>query len=99
MRQGIPAELHFDVSVVTVIKDQLFEPIFPGFAFNLSNHNGWPFPPNTRKRFEEFVRDGRGFVVVHAVNAAFPNWPEYNLLIGLAERNGCHRGSHHSGYV
>jgi type 1 glutamine amidotransferase len=38
--------------------------------------------------FERYVRDGGGFVVFHAANNAFPNWREYNLMIGIGGWGG-----------
>ena len=33
--------------------------------------------------FVEYMRNGGGFVVIHAADNAFPDWPEYNEIIGL----------------
>lgn len=90
-------EPYFDVSVATVIKDQPFKPDFSGYDAVLSNYNGEPWPPETRKRFEDFVREGGGFVSVHAANNAFPDWPEYNRMIGLGGWKG--RTEKHGPYL
>jgi type 1 glutamine amidotransferase len=49
--------------------------------------NGGPsWPEAVRKDFEAFVRDGGGVFVYHSGNNAFPNWEEYNKIIGLGWR-------------
>jgi len=43
---------------------------------------------SSQAAFEEFVRNGGGFVSVHAANNSFPNWPAYNQMIGLGGWGG-----------
>lgn len=38
--------------------------------------------------FEKYIRGGGGFVSVHAADNAFPNWREYNLMIGVGGWRG-----------
>jgi type 1 glutamine amidotransferase len=38
--------------------------------------------------FEQYVRNGGGFVSVHAADNAFPNWKDYNLMIGVGGWRG-----------
>lgn len=38
---------------------------------------------SVKASFEQYVRNGGGFVSVHAADNAFPNWKEYNLMIGV----------------
>ena len=40
------------------------------------------WPASTRAAFLEFVRNGRGFVVVHAGGSSFYDWPEYQQVAG-----------------
>ena len=40
------------------------------------------WPPQTREAFVNFVRNGGGFVVVHAGGASFPDWSDYQKIIG-----------------
>ena len=48
-------------------------------AFGLDpKTSGWP--PETRQAYLEFVRRGKGHVVVHAGSASFPEWKEYGRL-------------------
>ncbi|MEQ1905780.1 MAG: ThuA domain-containing protein [Pirellulaceae bacterium] len=63
--------------------DENFAPDFSKFDVVVSNYNGEPWKKSTEEAFEKFVADGRGFVVVHAADNAFPEWVEYNKMIGL----------------
>lgn len=65
-----------------------FHPRFADYHVVLSNYNGQPWLAETRDEFTNFVRDGGGFVCVHAANNAFPDWPEYNQMIGLGGWGG-----------
>ncbi len=46
------------------------------------------WPDSLKASFEEYVRNGGGFVSVHAADNAFPNWKEYNLMIGVGGWRG-----------
>jgi type 1 glutamine amidotransferase len=64
-----------------------FQPEFKKYQVVLSNYSDygggsvWPEP--AQRAFEVFVRNGGGFVSVHAADNAFPNWAEYNKMIAL----------------
>ncbi len=60
-----------------------FKPEFARYAVVLGNYNGAAWPAETQVAFEQFVRNGRGFVVYHAADNSFRQWKEYNLMIGL----------------
>lgn len=45
------------------------------------------WPENVEKKLEKYVKSGGGLYIHHSANNAFPDWPEYNLLIGLGWRN------------
>jgi type 1 glutamine amidotransferase len=66
----------------------LFRPPFKDFQVVVSNYNGDPWPKETRSDFVEFVAHGGGFVCVHAADNAFPDWPEYNAMIGVGGWGG-----------
>ena len=68
--------------------DPKFKPEFAKFDVVVSNYNGAPWPEETRDAFVEYVKSGGGFVVVHAANNAFGDWPEYNEMIGLGGWGG-----------
>src|SRR5262245_4293540 len=80
----------FTVSVATSppgkeLKD--FRPKFADHQVVVSNYNGVAWPAEARSDLTEFVRGGGGFVAVHAADNAFPDWPEYNEMIGLGGWN------------
>src|SRR5262249_24314755 len=41
------------------------------------------WPDALKASFEQYVRNGGGFVSVHASDNAFAGWKEYNLMIGV----------------
>ncbi len=78
----------FTVDVATAAPkgtDPNFKPEFSKYKVVISNfgYGAAPWPEETQKAFEEFVRNGGGFVVVHAADNSFPEWPAYNEMIGL----------------
>ena len=70
-----------------------FKPDFAKFQVVVSNYNGALWPEATRKAFEQFVRSGGGFVSVHAADNSFPEWPEYNKMIGVGGWGGRNQDS------
>jgi uncharacterized protein len=65
-----------------------FRPRFKDFQVVVSNYNGDMWPKETQSDFVEFVATGGGFVSVHAANNSFPEWPEYNAMIGVGGWGG-----------
>ena len=83
----------FTVDVATAAPegtDPNFKPDFSRYAVVISNfgHGAAAWPKETQKAFEAFVSGGGGFVVVHAADNAFPEWPAYNEMIGLGGWGG-----------
>lgn len=65
--------------------DPDFAPNFSEYDVVISNF-GWkaaPWPEKTQKAFEKFMKKGGGFVTVHAADNSFPEWTEYNKMIGI----------------
>ena len=60
-----------------------FRPKFADYDVVMSNYNGDRWPKETEAAFVDYLRNGGGFVSVHAANNAFAEWPEYNEAIGL----------------
>ena len=60
-----------------------FKPDFSHYKVVLLNYNGDAWPQTTNAAFESFVKNGGGVVSVHAADNAFPEWPEFNKMIGL----------------
>ena len=70
--------------------DPNFSPEFSNYQVVLSNfgYAAAPWPDETRTAFEEYVRGGGGFVVVHAADNSFGNWKQYNEMIGVGGWGG-----------
>lgn len=69
-----------------------FTPNFKAYDVVVSNYSdfggGGVWPPAAQKAFEEYVKGGGGFVSVHAADNAFPQWLEYNKMIGVGGWSG-----------
>jgi type 1 glutamine amidotransferase len=65
-----------------------FKPDFAKFDVVVSNYNGEPWSDATKAAFEAFVKNGGGFVSVHAADNSFPEWPAYNQMIGVGGWGG-----------
>jgi type 1 glutamine amidotransferase len=60
-----------------------FHPKFADYNVVVSNYNGDHWSVETSADFEKFVRNGGGFVSYHAADNAFPEWKEYQAMIGV----------------
>jgi uncharacterized protein len=82
----------FDVTVVTAPPStgdlSGFNPQFNHYQVIVSNYDAPDWPEALRTKFEQFVSDGGGLVVVHAADNAFPNWQAYNLMTGIGGWRG-----------
>ena len=65
-----------------------FKPVFSNYQVVLSNYNGEPWSGETKAAFVDFVRNGGGFVCLHAADNSFPEWKEYNEMIGVGGWGG-----------
>ena len=88
----------FRVDVVTHApkgEDPSFQPAFADYDVVVSNfgHGAAEWPAATKAAFEAYVRDGGGFVAVHAADNSFPKWPAYNEMIGLGGWGGRNESS------
>lgn len=67
-----------------------FHPDFRKYSAVVWNYDApderWPAELKTA--FEQYVREGGGFVSVHAADNAFPNWPAFNEMIGMGGWRG-----------
>ncbi len=81
----------FAVDVATTAAkgiDPDFHPEFKNYDVIVSNYNGASWPEATQTAFVDYIKEGGGLVVIHAADNAFPNWPEYNEMIGLGGWGG-----------
>ena len=60
-----------------------FTPEFNNYDVVVLDYNGDPWPEVTNKAFLEYVAGGGGVVVYHAADNTFPDWLEFNKIIGL----------------
>jgi type 1 glutamine amidotransferase len=67
---------------------QQWRPKFRDYAVVVCNYTGDRWPAEVRADFEQYVRHGGGLVIVHAADNAFPEWPEYNEMIGVGGWGG-----------
>jgi type 1 glutamine amidotransferase len=82
------------VVAITEHPEQCDAAMFKKYDVLLSNWNtfGSPavthWPATTREAFLDFVRNGKGFVSIHAGSSSFANWPEYQQIAGGAWKLG-----------
>ena len=64
-----------------------FKPQFASYQVVVGNYNEFPsgdkWPEDVKTAFERYLENGGGFVSYHAADNAFPEWPAYNLMIGI----------------
>ncbi|HOP59428.1 MAG TPA: ThuA domain-containing protein [Bacteroidales bacterium] len=65
-----------------------FKPDFSKYQLVVLDYNGDSWSDETKASFVDYVRNGGGLVVYHPSVQAFPDWPEYNEMIGLGGFNG-----------
>ncbi|MDA1161590.1 MAG: ThuA domain-containing protein [Planctomycetota bacterium] len=70
--------------------DPNFKPEFSKYDVVISNfgHGAAPWPTETQTAFESYMKNGGGFVVIHAANNSFGDWPAYNEMIGIGGWGG-----------
>jgi type 1 glutamine amidotransferase len=84
----------FQVDVVTAPPSDgdfsAFKPDWSKYQVVVANYDApderWS--DSLKASFEQYIRKGGGFVSVHAADNAFPNWKEYNLMIGVGGWRG-----------
>jgi type 1 glutamine amidotransferase len=60
-----------------------FSPNFKKYDLICMDYNGDYWSEKTQDKFVKFVKKGGGLVVFHASDNSFPEWKEYNEMIGL----------------
>lgn len=65
-----------------------FNPKFSDYNLVVLNYQGDEWNAQTKQAFVDYVKNGGGVLVFHFACAAFPNWPEYNEIIGLGGWGG-----------
>ena len=91
LKQALEASGRFTVDVATTPDKanwDSFKPEFSKYDVVISNYNGDLWPKETGQAFERYMKNGGGLVIVHAADNSFPEWPEYNKMIGLGGWGG-----------
>ena len=65
-----------------------YNPDFTGFDLMIIYYGGHTFTDPVRRKFEKFVADGGGLVVIHSSVVPMADWKEYNELIGMGAWDG-----------
>lgn len=65
-----------------------FEPSFASYDVVVDNYYGEPWPEGTKKALVDYVSGGGGLMIYHVANNAFPDWKEYNEMMGVGGWNG-----------
>jgi type 1 glutamine amidotransferase len=71
---------------------QSWDPEFATYDVVIQNCNNirnkqMRWPPSIEKDLEDYVKKGGGLYILHSANNSFPDWDQYNLMIGMGWRN------------
>ena len=77
------ALFHVDVKIIEKGMTDKFVGNFTDCDVVIMDYNGESWSDETRESFEDYMKNGGGMVVYHAANNSFPEWKEYNEMIGL----------------
>ncbi len=82
----------FQVEVVTAPPSggdfSNFKPDFAKYAVVVLNLDSATWPLDLETAFEQYMKNGGGFVAVHAADNAFPDWQAFNDMIGVGGWRG-----------
>ena len=70
-----------------------FHPDFTKYDVVVSNLDSQNWPAELEASFEQFVKNGSGFVSVHAADNGFPAWMAFNEMIGVGGWRGRNQSS------
>jgi len=65
-----------------------FKPKFADYKVVVIDYDGDEWPESTKDAFVKYVKSGGGVVAFHAASNSFPNWKEYNEILGLGGWSG-----------
>jgi len=65
-----------------------FKPQFSNYDVVVLDYDGDDWSVETKTNFVNYVKNGGGVVVFHSADNAFPDWKEYNEIIGLGGWKG-----------
>ncbi len=67
---------------------EAWRPRFADYDVLVMNYNGDRWPDPVRADFTRHIENGGGLVIYHAANNTFPDWPEFNEMIGVGGWGG-----------
>ena len=70
-----------------------FKPDFAAYDVIVLNYNGDDWSEETKKAFEEYMKNGGGMVSFHAADNSFPKWEEFNKMIAVGGWGGRNKAS------
>ena len=70
-----------------------FKPNFAAYDVIVLNYNGDDWCEETKKAFEEYMKNGGGMVAFHAADNSFPKWEEFNKMIAVGGWGGRNKAS------
>ena len=92
LKRHLDAAGLFETTVVTSPEkgadNASFAPNWADYQVVVMDYDGDEWPESTKAAFTAYVRNGGGFVSVHAANNSFPQWKEYNDMIGVGGWGG-----------
>src|ERR1700683_2583652 len=65
-----------------------FKPDFTKYDVVVSNLDSATWPVEVMTAFDQYMKNGGGFVAVHAADNAFPAWQAFNDMIGVGGWRG-----------
>jgi hypothetical protein len=75
----------FQVDVLsTPAKGSAFQPPFDRYKVVVLNYGGDAWPLATIAALDKYLQAGGGLVALPAADAAFPEWTEFNLMLGVS---------------
>ncbi len=75
----------FQVDVLTTpAKGSAFQPPFDKYKVVVLNYGGDAWPLGVIAALDKYLQGGGGLVALPAADAAFPDWTEYNQILGVS---------------
>ena len=72
------------VDVLTApAKGEAFNPQFDRYKVIVLNYGGDSWPVTTIASLEKYLQNGGGLVALYTADAAFPQWSDYNTILGV----------------
>ncbi len=83
LKKAYASEDIFSVETIISSEEESFDPPFGDYDVVVLNINNTSWCDTAKRSFESYVAAGGGVVIIHEADNAFPEWEEYNRIIGL----------------